>query len=231
MIHNKDRSGWFGASDTAKMMGNWQTKGFIHFWGEKLGISHSQLCTRAMATGTHYEGRVLDFLDIRRRNRQIKRYGLRLRVNLDGEDRWTIYEIKTHRNAFCVTKAYWQQAQVEMFAARKRLVIVAYQVGQAEYDNFFLPIEPDRLQTYPVAYDTGFIQNEYLPRLRYLAWCLQERVWPNAEEYQDIIRHGRRDGAVPEGCKPGKSTDVCHDTTRTGILRQRQGGRSGTKAP
>ena len=37
MIHNQDRSGWFGASDTARIMGNWNTQTFARWWGEKLG--------------------------------------------------------------------------------------------------------------------------------------------------------------------------------------------------
>ena len=37
MIHNHDRSGWFGASDTSTIMGNWATETFRKWWLEKLG--------------------------------------------------------------------------------------------------------------------------------------------------------------------------------------------------
>ena len=178
MIHDQDRSGWFGASDTAKIMGRWDTKTFELFWREKLGLYQSNLKTVAMQTGTRLEGRILDAIGVKTRDRQIRISRLSLRVNLDGEDA-IIHEVKTHKKPkFAVTKPYWQQAQVEMFAARKALEIVAYQVTEEEYANWFLPIDPARITRHPIPYDGGWIGAEYLPRLEYLSACLQSGIYP-----------------------------------------------------
>ena len=178
MIHSKDRSGWFGASDTARIMGSWETATFEKFWLEKLGLFRSGYESLAMKTGTYFEGKILDAIGVRRRDRQIRITSLRLRVNLDGEDR-IIHEVKTYRRElFSVTRPYWMQAQVEMFAAKKPLEIVAYRLSEEDYQNWLCPIDPDRLSRYPVAYDETWVEDRYLPRLRYLADCLKKGVWP-----------------------------------------------------
>jgi len=41
MITNKDRSGWFGASDTSTIVGNYKTKTFKKWWLVKLGLSEN----------------------------------------------------------------------------------------------------------------------------------------------------------------------------------------------
>ena len=74
MIHNQDRSGWFGASDTARIMGNWNTQTFARWWGEKLGMFSNDFKTPAMMAGTAYEHRILDAIGIRQRDRQIRRW-------------------------------------------------------------------------------------------------------------------------------------------------------------
>lgn len=180
MIHNQDRSGWIGASDTYMVMGNWNTKTFAQWWRVKLGISQNNFTTVAMMAGTHYEHRILEAIGVKKMDRQIRIRKLRLRVNLDGETRDTVKEIKTyHSEKFKVSKQYWQQAQVEMFATGKALHIVAYRLTDDEYRNFFLPIEVDRLSIHPVHYDAEWVNEEYLPRLRYLAKCLKKGEWPN----------------------------------------------------
>lgn len=179
MIHSKDRSGWFGASDTDRIMNRWDTPTFERFWLEKLGVSRSEFESLAMKTGTHLEGKVLDFLAVSHRDRQIRLPSLLLRVNLDGEDQ-IIHEVKTHRRElFSVTRPYWIQAQVEMYAARKPLEIVAYRVLEEDYQNWLLPIDPGRLTRHPVPYDREWVETRYLPRLRYLADCLRKGVWPS----------------------------------------------------
>ena len=97
MIHSQDRSGWFGASDTNRIMGGWHTKTFQMFWAEKLGITKINLHTVPMQAGTMYEHRILDALGVMERDRQIKIPKLCLRVNLDGEDEHIIHEVKTYR--------------------------------------------------------------------------------------------------------------------------------------
>ena len=178
MIRSKDRSGWIGASDTAMVMANWSTPTWHKWWATKLGVATSNVTTTAMLAGTHYEHRILDALGVRKRDRQIKVRRLRLRVNLDGEDA-IIHEVKTHKKeVFKTSRAYWMQAQVEMFAARKPLVIDAYRLTDAEYRNFFLPIDKERLSRHPVEYDAKWIKTKYLPRLRILAACLKRGVFP-----------------------------------------------------
>lgn len=178
MITSKDRSSWIGASDTAMVMANWKTPTWHKWWAVKLGVATNNITTAAMRVGTYYEHPILDALGIRRRDRQIKIRRLRLRVNLDGEDA-TIHEVKTHSSEiFKVSKSYWQQAQVEMFAARKPLVINAYRVTEEEYKNYFLPIDPERLSEHPIEYDRAWIKEQYLPRLKILARALRKGVYP-----------------------------------------------------
>lgn len=181
MIHNQDRSGWFGASDTARIMASWDTPTFYRWWAEKLGITHNHFSTTAMRAGTAYEHRILTAVGVKRMDRQIKKHQLRLRVNLDGEDKDTIHEVKTHRSeVFLVSRAYWQQCQVEMFAAGKKCRIVAYRLLEEDYLNFFREIDSGRLSFHPIEYHPEWIEEEYLPRLRYLAGCLKRRETPHA---------------------------------------------------
>ena len=187
MIAEQDRSGWFGASDSAYIMGNWKTKTFKKWWLQKLGIDSSHYASRAMNAGTYYEHAVLEFIGAERRDHQIIIPELLLRVNLDGDAQGKIHEVKTHKaeNDFKVTKAYWQQVQVQSFAKLtvEKIVpvaeIVSYALTEADYRNFFNPIDPDRLARHPVEYDPNFIET-YLPRLKYLGSCLMEGVFPDA---------------------------------------------------
>ena len=43
VISEQDRSGWFGASDTSYIMGNWNTKTFKNWWAKKIRHKHKQL--------------------------------------------------------------------------------------------------------------------------------------------------------------------------------------------
>lgn len=182
MIKNHDRSGWFGASDTAMIMGNWNTKSFCKWWFEKLGVKQNKFTSESMMAGTAYEHLILDYLGIRKRDRQIKKRSYRLRVNLDGEDKTTIYEVKTHiKEVFKVTNPYWQQAQVESFATRKKVVIVSYHLSLDHYNNYFLPIEKERLFFHPIEYDQDWVELKYLKRLEYLAYCLRKNKIPTLE--------------------------------------------------
>lgn len=185
MIRDENRAGWFGASDTARIMGNWDTLTFRLWWLEKLGIRTNHIRTDAMQAGTAYEHRVLSFIGIARTDRQIRYRILRLRVNLDGEDRGTISEVKTHKGDFKVTKAYWQQCQVEMLATGKKCRIVSYRLTEEEYENFFLPIDQARIGYWPIERDDRFLLYDYLPRLAYLAGCLRRRETPTKEGFSE----------------------------------------------
>lgn len=186
MITDQDRSGWFGASDTAYIMGNWKTKTFRKWWMQKLGIDTDHYVSRAMNAGTYYEHAVLDHIGAERKDHQILLSDLRLRVNLDGDAVGKIHEVKTHKaeNEFKVSKAYYQQVQVQCYAKLtvEKIVpvaeIVSYALTEDDYRDFFNPIDPERVKRHPIAYDPSFIE-AYLPRLKYLVSCLVKGVFPD----------------------------------------------------
>lgn len=183
MIRSHDRSRWIGASDTAMVMGRWTSATFANWWLVKLGIRHDDYRSLAMMTGSAYEHRVLDALGVKKRDRQIKIKAIRLRVNLDGEDETTIYEVKTHGAVFKVSRAYWMQCQIETFAANKPCVIAAYKLDAEDYRNWYKEIDPSRLTMHPIAHDGEWVAREYLPRLRYLADCIRKGAWPDAGRF------------------------------------------------
>ena len=184
MIKDQSRSGWFGASDTHYIMGNWNTETFRKWWLVKVGAMPSTFSgNKYTRAGTAYEHRILEHLKIPTWDRQIRIKKYRLRVNLDGEDRKCIYEVKC-LGEVKISKAYWQQAQVEMFATKKKLAIVIHKMSEEHYTNYFLPIEDGRISIHYIAYDKRWIEEEYLPRLRYLCRCLKEGKTPNVNELE-----------------------------------------------
>lgn len=183
MIASKDRSGYFGASDTDKIVGNWKTATFEKWWLTKLGILHDDFQNDYLLAGTHYEHRILDALGIPiEKDKQIIIEDLKLRVNLDGNTEDAIKEVKTHKadKPFSVSKKYRQQVCVQMYATGLlKADIVAYPLTDKEYKNYFLPIDKEKIQEIPITYDAEFIERVYLPRLEYLADCLRKGVFPN----------------------------------------------------
>ena len=182
MISDKDRSGWLGASDTDKVIGNWKTATFEKWWMQKLGINRDRFSNKYTSAGTHYEHRILETLGIpMEMDKQVILENLRLRINLDGNDADTIYECKTYilEKGFKMPKKYINQVQVQMFGTGfKRAEIVVYGLEEKDYDNYFNPIAPERLQRLPIAYDEKWIREVYLPKLTYLASCLKEGKFP-----------------------------------------------------
>ncbi len=181
MIQSQDRSYYIGASDTSMVVGNWTTKTFEKWWLEKLGLNKNDIKTEAMQTGTNYEHKILGALEIE--NLEMDRQIIidRLRVNLDGNTDDCIYEVKTHNieKEFKVSKQYWRQAQVEMFASNiHKLYIVAYGLQENDYKNYFNEIDKERIKLLPVGYDENFITEEYMPKLEILTKCLKEGVFP-----------------------------------------------------
>jgi hypothetical protein len=109
-------------------------------------------------------------------------------VNLDSETKDTVVEIKTYKKtekAWVVPKNYWMQVQVQMFATKKKGKILAYALTEEDYNNFYLPIEDDRVSEHDIPYDEQWVKNEYLPRLVYLAECLKKRKTPNMREFKE----------------------------------------------
>lgn len=181
MIQSQDRSYYIGASDTSIVVGNWQTKTFENWWLEKLGLYKNNLSNESTKAGNNYEHKILDALQIEDLKMDKQIIIDRLRVNLDGNTETCIYEVKTHKSEkeFKVSKQYWRQAQVEMYASNiHNLYIVAYALEENDYKNYFNKIDKQRLQLIPIEYDEDFIENEYLPKLKVLVECLKKGEFP-----------------------------------------------------
>lgn len=158
MIKTQDRSGYFGASDTSKVIAqNRNTRTWQNWWFEKCGKPTESFHSRATFLGNAFEHSILRAISEKIEwDRQIiidtpKQL---LRVNYDGDIGGVIYEVKTHRGdkKFEVTNAYLNQAQVEMYAWQyanehqildsegrkldefKKLYIVAYGLDVEEYN-------------------------------------------------------------------------------------------------
>ena len=52
MIHDHERSDWFGASDTGKIVGSWETPTFEKWWMGKLTMRQDDITTHANLTAT-----------------------------------------------------------------------------------------------------------------------------------------------------------------------------------
>lgn len=184
MISNHDRSGWIGASDVSFVIGNWKTKTWEKWWMQKLGINTDHFDNRFTIAGTNWEHRILDALHLPdlEKDRQFIIEDIRLRVNLDGNVPTRIKEVKTYQWAkgFKCPKKYRDQVQVQMFGSKiLGADIVAYGLEDADYDNFFRPIDPRRLQAIPVDYDRKWVETVYMPKHLILADCLKRGVFPN----------------------------------------------------
>lgn len=184
MIASKDRSGWFGASDTDKIVGNYDTKTWRKWWLEKIGIEKSNFTNRSMQAGTYYEHRILQSLGIDLElDKQVIIEELLLRVNLDGNTEDAIYECKTykHEKGFKVPLKYKRQVWVQMYATGiRKAYIVAYGLTEDDYKNFFNDIDKGRLELIPIEYNEKWINTVFLPKLKYLAECLKKGVMPYA---------------------------------------------------
>jgi len=185
MIESKDRSGWFGASDVDKIVGNWRTKTWLDWWLVKMGVARNTVETVATNAGTHKEHQILEYVSpFMETDKQILIEPLRLRVNLDGNIEKHIYEVKTHsaEKVLKPSKKYVQQVNVQMFGFGTREAdIVSYALTEADYKNYFLPIDKDRLSFHPIAYDDRFIESVFLPHIEYLAECLTKGILPDVE--------------------------------------------------
>ena len=185
MIASKDRSGWFGASDVDKIVGNWNTKTWMDWWLVKMGVARNDIETVAMNAGTHKEHQILEYLSpFIETDKQIIIEPLRLRINLDGNVGKRVKEVKTHsaEKEFKPSKKYVQQVMVQMYGFETRDAdIVSYALTEADYKNYFLPIDPNRLKEHPITYDERWIQGVFLPRITYLADCLIKGILPDRE--------------------------------------------------
>lgn len=121
MIHDYDRSHWFGASDSKYIMDTSQSSiSWNNWWKVKCGIERNlftgNIYTKA---GNTYEHSILkSYVPHVVMDRQIIIPHLRLRVNLDGNTEDSIYEVKTYQidKKFEVTDGYYYQAQIQQLA-------------------------------------------------------------------------------------------------------------------
>lgn len=192
MINSFDRSGYFGASDTSMVIAdNRQTKTWRQWWLVKLGEMESTFSGSIYTeAGNKYEHRILKAISEEiTLDRQIIIEKLKLRVNYDGDLDGTIYEVKTHKaeKDFEISKQYWRQAQVEMYAYKtmekelelppfKKLYIVSYPLYPDEYYTHRedISIDMKRVKFNPVKYDKQFVKGEYLPKLKECARALKK---------------------------------------------------------
>lgn len=177
MIHDNDRSGYIGASDTIYVMSdNRDTKTWRNWWDEKLGLITNSFQNKYTRAGSMYEHAILETLapDIDL-DFQVIHEDLKLRVNYDGIKGDVIIEVKTHKagKPFIVSKAYWMQAQVEMYAlGTDMLYIASYGLYPGEYDQL-CDVDFDRIQLHKIEYNKKWVHDVYLPRLKELAEVLK----------------------------------------------------------
>lgn len=185
MISSKDRSGWFGASDTDFIVGNWETKTFLNWWLTKLAIHENTFESIEMNAGTHKEHQILNFVGCDTFDRQIIIPEFLLRVNLDGEKKGIIYECKTFKSEkdFKIPLKYKRQIWVQQFATKTKLShLIAYGLNAEDYENYFLPIDKNRLLDFEIQINESFL-SEYLPKLKYLSFCLKKGKIPLHSEF------------------------------------------------
>lgn len=193
MIHNLDRSGYFGASDTKYVVANNRnTKTWKQWWEIKLGSGQEMIHgNKYTGAGDMYEHPILlsinEKMDL---DGQIIHDKYPIRVNYDGFINGTIYEVKTHKGEkeFEMSNAYWMQCQVEMYVYQemhrqwflppfKQLYLVSYGLNPDEY-GAYAAVDPNRLVYHPVAYDKTWIKGEYLPKVKELTRALKKGKFP-----------------------------------------------------
>ncbi|MBO7240200.1 MAG: hypothetical protein J6V23_06935 [Bacteroidaceae bacterium] len=183
MIASQDRSYYIGASETDKVIGNWKTKTWFNWWMQKIAINNDHFDNVYTLAGTHFERRILENLGILMEfDKQIILEDLRLRVNLDGNTDDCIYECKTfiYSKGFSLPQKYINQVQVQMFASGiHQAKIVAYGLVDEDYNNFFRPIDEERLHIFPISYNAEWIEKVYLPKHLILRDCLVKGVLPD----------------------------------------------------
>ena len=189
MIKSKDRSGYIGASDTKYVVGNWNTKTFKNWWLEKLGLSKNDFSNKYTMAGTNYEHKIIDALNIPLIEKDKQIIIGRLRVNLDANTKEKIHEIKTYNyeKGFDIDKHkdYVDQVQVQMYASEiYSAEIDAYGLLEEDYKNYFNDIDKDRLSSYEIEYSEEWINTIYLPRLKYLEYCLDKGKFPQIDEFK-----------------------------------------------
>lgn len=180
MIASQDRSGWFGASDVDFIVGNRKTETWKKWWLEKLGLRHNSISNVAINAGKYKEHQILEYIGAKEMDKQVLVPELLLRINLDGNTDKKIHEVKTFAwvEGWKPPKKYIRQTNLQMFGYNTTdAEIVAYGLLPEDYENFFLPIDPNRLLKFRVEYDSPFIENARANLIE-LSECLKKGVMP-----------------------------------------------------
>lgn len=197
MIKNNDRKKWFGASDTAIIAGNWDTKSFFEWWLVKTGLIDSNTPeTVAMSLGNKYEIPIIKKIcemkniKIKLGRRPVYNKEYQVRVNYDGIMKDRDVEIKTSKhNHIKVDNAHWKQCQVEMFCNnKKRCDIYYYKLDEIDY-MFPLSggIDEKKIKCFKIEYDEKFIEKIMKPRWKCLKWCYENDITPTNKILEDFI--------------------------------------------
>lgn len=208
MIHDHDRSGYFGASDTYNVMAdNRDTKTWQNFWYEKLGAKSTFTGNEYTRAGTRYEHPILEAIDEHMvMDGQLIIEDLKVRVNYDGWKDGIIYEVKTYdpKHEFRITDKYWMQVQVEMFVYKElaeewflppfqKLYICSYPLTEADRDAAEPHVDPNKINYEEVKYDEKFIA-KYKRRVKRLARKLRKAL-----NEEDIVEKSEGDPNIDKG--------------------------------
>ena len=188
MITDTDRSYWFGASDSYKVMGNQSTESWQKWWRVKQGLETPDFQGNEYTlAGEMYEHPILEAFDSSiNKDRQLFLEDLRLRVNYDGDKDGIIYEVKTHKiekqfeitpyiYAQCQTEIYvWKQSNVSPF---KNLYVLSYGLSAGER-RLLTPVDADRIKVHKIKYDKSHI-TQFLKALKPLVERLDEMRKPS----------------------------------------------------
>lgn len=183
MIINTDRSKWIGASDTHMLFANPDTSSFRLWWAEKLGLRINDYTNIYMLTGNALEHKIIDLIDhnIIKGVKPIYKRRLRLRVNYDGHRCSQVVEIKTTgKQTMKLPINHMIQVQSLMFGTgwKEPALLYSYLLDQENYKNYYLELHRKNITMFEIPYATEWVQEQYLPRLRYVAECLKRRRYP-----------------------------------------------------
>lgn len=163
MISDNDRSYWFGASDSQKVIAtNHNTETWRKWWRVKCGIEESDFVGNIYTdAGQKFEHPILDAFDKGiNKDRQLFIDDMRLRVNYDGDKNGYIYEVKTHKadKPFEISPYIEAQVQTEMYVYQeclddfKGLYILSYGLTESDYYCDEPIVDFDRIKVHKVKY-------------------------------------------------------------------------------
>lgn len=169
MISDNDRSYWFGASDSQKIINpNHSSKTWQKWWRIKQGTEKPDFIGNVYTeAGTRFEHPILECFDKSiNKDRQLFLEDLRLRVNYDGDKDGIIYEVKTHgiNKPFEITPYIEAQVQTEIYVWKQcredfnGLYIISYGLLEEDYRNMNPTVEDidyDRIKVKEVKYKKG----------------------------------------------------------------------------